>query len=58
MVISSLNIKLIEDRIGFINKAVAKLQGISTLGEDNFIKERRFISHCRELSKAVTGGHV
>lgn len=38
MVISSLNIKLIEDRIGFINKAVAKLQGISTLGEENFIK--------------------
>jgi uncharacterized protein YutE (UPF0331/DUF86 family) len=38
MVISNLNIKLIEDRIGFINKAVVKLQGLSTLEENDFIK--------------------
>lgn len=37
MVISSLNIKLIEDRLGFVNKAVAKLKELSVLSEANFI---------------------
>jgi uncharacterized protein YutE (UPF0331/DUF86 family) len=36
MVISNLNIKLIEDRIGFINKAVVKLKRLSALEEDVF----------------------
>lgn len=38
MVISSLNIKLIEDRIGFINKAVAKLRKIASLNEEDFLR--------------------
>jgi uncharacterized protein YutE (UPF0331/DUF86 family) len=37
MVISNLNIKLIEDRLGFINKAVAKLRQLSHLEEDDFL---------------------
>jgi len=36
MVISNLNIKLIEDRLGFINKAVAKLKKTANLSEDDF----------------------
>lgn len=38
MVISSLNIKLLEDRIGFINKAVAKLKRLSLLNDEEFLK--------------------
>ncbi len=38
MVISNLNIKLIEDRLGFINKAIAKLKELSPLNEDDFLK--------------------
>lgn len=34
MVISRLNIKLLEDRLGFINKSVAKLKHLSRLSED------------------------
>lgn len=37
MVISNLNIKLIEDRIGFVNKAVAKLKKIASLSEGIFL---------------------
>lgn len=37
MVISSLNTKLIEDRLGFINKAIAKLRHLSSLEETDFI---------------------
>jgi len=36
MVISNLNIKLIEDRLGFINKAVAKLKKTAILSEGDF----------------------
>lgn len=37
MVISNLNIKLIEDRLGFINKAIAKLNKLSSLQEKDFL---------------------
>jgi uncharacterized protein YutE (UPF0331/DUF86 family) len=37
MVISNLNIKLIEDRLGFINKAIAKLKKMADLSEDRFL---------------------
>ncbi len=37
MVISNLNIKLIEDRIGFINKAIVKLRGFSGLEENVYL---------------------
>jgi hypothetical protein len=39
MVISNLNIKLIEDRIGFINKAIVKLRELSNLEENVFLEE-------------------
>lgn len=38
MVISNLNIKLIEDRIGFINKAIVKLRELSNLEENVFLE--------------------
>lgn len=38
MVISNLNIKLIEDRLGFINKAIVKLKKISNLTEEDFME--------------------
>lgn len=39
MVISNLNIKLIEDRLGFINEAVARLKKLSTYSEQDFLKD-------------------
>ncbi len=39
MVISNLNIKLIEDRLGFINKATARLRKLSQLKEKDFLNE-------------------
>jgi len=39
MVISNLNIKLIEDRLGFIIEAVARLKKLSRLHEGDFLKE-------------------
>ncbi len=39
MVISNLNIKLIEDRLGFINEALAKLKRLSTYKEEEFLKD-------------------
>jgi uncharacterized protein YutE (UPF0331/DUF86 family) len=38
MVISNLNIKLIEDRIGFINKAIVKLRQLSASEEHIFFE--------------------
>jgi uncharacterized protein YutE (UPF0331/DUF86 family) len=38
MVISNLNIKLIEDRLGFINKSVVKLKRLSNLKEEEFLE--------------------
>jgi len=38
MVISNLNIKLIEDRLGFINKSVAKLKRLSKFREEEFLE--------------------
>jgi uncharacterized protein YutE (UPF0331/DUF86 family) len=38
MVISNLNIKLIEDRLGFINKAIAKFKKLSSLEEKDFLE--------------------
>lgn len=38
MVISNLNIKLIEDRLGFIVKALAKLRELSILKKEDFLK--------------------
>lgn len=37
MVISNLNTKLLEDRLGFINKAIAKLKKLSALDEEDFL---------------------
>ena len=37
MVISNLNIKLIEDRLGFIIKSIAKLRKLSALDEKGFL---------------------
>lgn len=39
MVISNLNIKLIEDRLGLINSSIAKLRKLSVLDEETFISE-------------------
>ena len=39
MVISNLNIKLIEDRLGFISKAVARLKRLSYLDEQDFLND-------------------
>jgi uncharacterized protein YutE (UPF0331/DUF86 family) len=41
MVISNLNIKLIEDRLGFINKAVARLKRLSYLDKRDFLDDDR-----------------
>jgi uncharacterized protein YutE (UPF0331/DUF86 family) len=38
MVISNLNTKLIEDRLGFINEAVARLRRLSVYKEEDFLK--------------------
>jgi len=38
MVISNLNIKLIEDRICFINKAIVRLRNLSSLEERTFLE--------------------
>ncbi len=40
MVISNLNTKLIEDRLGFINRALARLKGLSPPRRTRFSKER------------------
>lgn len=37
MVISNLNIKLVEDRLGFISKSVARLKRLSYLDEEDFL---------------------
>jgi len=39
MVISNLNIKLIEDRLGFISKSVARLKRLSYLDERDFLDD-------------------
>ena len=39
MVISNLNIKLIEDRLGFINKSIGKLGRVSYLDERAFLAD-------------------
>ena len=39
MVISNLNIKLIEDRLGIINKFIAKLKRLSCLNEKDFLDD-------------------
>jgi uncharacterized protein YutE (UPF0331/DUF86 family) len=41
MVISNLNIKLIEDRLGFIIKSMEKLRGLSGLEKGDFLKGDR-----------------
>ena len=38
MVISNLNIKLIEDRLGFINKSIVRLKKLSSLDEETFLE--------------------
>jgi uncharacterized protein YutE (UPF0331/DUF86 family) len=39
MVISNLNIKLIEDRLGFIIKSIARLKKLSRLDQQGFLKD-------------------
>lgn len=41
MVISNLNMKLIQDRLGFINESVSKLRKLSYLEQKDFIKDDR-----------------
>ena len=41
MVISNLNMKLIEDRLGFINESIAKLKRLSYLKQEDFLAEDR-----------------
>ena len=41
MVISNLNTKLIEDRIGLINESVPRLKGFSKLNEEDFLEDDR-----------------
>ena len=41
MVISNLNIKLIEDRLGFIIKSISKLKQLSHLTDEDFLKDDR-----------------
>lgn len=40
MVISNLNIKLIEDRLGIINKFIGELKMLSFLDEENFLDNK------------------
>ena len=39
MVISNLNIKLIEDRLGFIIRSIARIKKLSWLDEQDFLKQ-------------------
>lgn len=54
MVISNLNIKLIEDRLGIINKGIYKLKRLSDLNEnlpdmEDFVRSiKTFIERYRE----------
>lgn len=41
MVISNLNMKLIEDRLGFVISSVARLKKLSCLDETDFLKDDR-----------------
>lgn len=41
MVISNLNIKLIEDRLGFIIKSISKLKKLSSLTDEDFLEDDR-----------------
>lgn len=41
MVISNLNMKLVEDRLGFINESIAKLKRLSYLKQDDFLEDDR-----------------
>ena len=41
MVISNLNIKLIEDRLGFIIKSISKLKKLSSLTNEDFLEDDR-----------------
>ena len=63
MVISNLNIKLIEDRLGFINGALARLRRLSILNEEEFLlNDNPAIaeSYLRRLLEAVfdIGRHI
>lgn len=63
MVISKLNTKLITDRLGFINEAIAKLRRLSSLSEEEFMKNDRPAiaeSYTRRLLEATfdIGRHI
>lgn len=63
MVISNLNIKLIEDRLGFINGALAKLKRLSLYSEEDFLKDDRPAiaeSYLRRVLEAIfdIGRHI
>ncbi len=63
MVISSLNIKLIEDRLGLINQCLFKLKKLSTLPKDNFLNSEAPAiaeSYLRRSLEAIfdTGRHI
>lgn len=63
MVISSLNIKLIEDRLGLINQCLFKLKRLSALSKDNFLNSEAPAiaeSYLRRSLEAIfdTGRHI
>jgi hypothetical protein len=56
MVISNLNTKLVEDRLGLIIKAAAKLKKLSLLDDEAFLEDDAPAiaeSYLRILSKAI-----
>lgn len=63
MVISNLNMKLIEDRLGLINRALARLKKLSRLSEDDFHKDDNAViaeSYIRRSLEALfdIGRHI
>lgn len=63
MVISNLNMKLIEDRLGFINESIAKLQKLSYLKQEDFLMDDRSAvaeSYLRRSLEAIfdIGRHI
>ena len=63
MVISSLNTKLIEDRLGFITKSIVKLKKLSNLDEGRFLTDDNLAiaeSYLRRSLEAIfdIGRHI
>lgn len=57
MVISNLNIKLLTDRLGFINRAVVRMKKLSTLPEEDFLPDTGTASSTSTM-KSRTGNYI